>query len=146
MPTHGSHGTLSSVHRNNSSDDHPSPRPSSLHQLHSTSSYELGLHPADPHSTLLPTSPTVPSFSTSHHSNFAPGPNGHGAIHGSVEGNGSWDEHRFGPDICTERVPGQELWVYGGHGGFVHLTLPTNLTQRLLFFSLKHVHILALPY
>lgn len=90
-------------------------QPSSLHHLHSVASYELGLHPADPHSTI-----TSATFSSS-------GASGHGATNGSVKGNGSWEEHRFGPGTCTERVSGQELWVYGGQGGFVILTLPANL-------------------
>ena len=98
-------------------------QPSSLHHLHSVASYELGLHPADPHSTILLTS--TPS-SSSPQFNLASGASGHGATNGSVKGNGSWDEHRFGLGTCTERVSGQELWVYGGQGGFVILTLPAN--------------------
>ena len=93
---------------------------SSLHNLRSVASYELGPHPADPHSTVsLTSSPS--QF------NIASSASGHGATNGSVEGNRSWDEHRFGPGTCTERVSGQELWVYGGQGGFVILTLPANL-------------------
>ena len=93
---------------------------SSLHNLRSVASYELGPHPADPHSTVsLTSSPS--QF------NIASSASGHGATNGSVEGNRSGDEHRFGPGTCTERVSGQELWVYGGQGGFVILTLPANL-------------------
>ena len=93
-------------------------QPSSLHNLHSVASYELGPHPADPHSTVLLTS-------TSSQYNLASG--GQGATNGSVKGNGSWNEHRFGPGTCTERVSGQELWVYCGQGGFVILTFSANL-------------------
>ena len=92
-------------------------QPSSLHHV---ASYELGPHPADPHSTVL-------LASTSSQFNLTSGASGHGATNGSVKGNGSWDEHRFGPGTCTERVSGQELWVYGGQSGFVILTLPANL-------------------
>jgi hypothetical protein len=110
-------------------------QPSSFQHLHSVASYELGLHPADPHSTISLTS-------MSSQFNLASGASGHGAENGSVKGNGSLDEHRFGPGTCTERVSGQELWVYGGQGGFVVLTLPANLILTFL----KNVHVLALPY
>lgn len=94
----------------------------SSHHLYSAASYELGPHPADPHSTTLFTS-------TSSQFNLDSGANGDEATNGSVKGNGSWDEGRcrFGPGTCTERVSGQELWVYGGDRGFVILTLPANL-------------------
>lgn len=102
---------------------------SGLPQLHSASSYELGPHPADPHSTVLPVSTNFSSSSISDHSNFAPSAIRHEATNRSVEGNGSREEHRFGPGTCTERVPGQELWVYGGQGRFVILTPIVNLVQ-----------------
>ena len=109
-------------------------QPSSLNNLHSVASYELGPHPADPHSTILLTS-------TSSQYNLVSGASGQGATNGSVGGNGSWDEHRFGPGTCTERVSGQELWVYCGQGGFVILSL-----SELYLTFFKHVHVLALPY
>lgn len=52
----------------------------------------LGPHPADPHSTLMPVS-----------------------ING-VQGNG---QPKHGPNTQTQTVAGQEIWVYGGHGGCV---------------------------
>jgi len=139
MPSH--------VHRYNNSGDYQNDSESptrSLHQLQSSSSYELGPHPADPHSTVLPTSLTGAGspLSPSLHSNFVPSADEHGATDGTDNGNGSWGEHRFGPSTCTERVPGQELWVYGGRGRFVYLTLPANV----IFTPSKHVHVLALPY
>jgi hypothetical protein len=117
--------TSSSVHPSNSSgdcqngSDSSRHQPSGLHPLLSTSSYELGPHPADPHSAVLPTSIIL---SSSSQSNFASGANGQGHKVGNVKGNGNWDEHRFEPGTCTQRVSGQELWVYGGQGGFVILT------------------------
>lgn len=119
--------TSNSIYPSKSSGDHQNDSESQRHQpssfyLHSVASYELGLHPADPHSTITST-----IFSSSPQFNLASGASGHGATNGSVKGNGSWDEHRFGPGTCTERVSGQELWVYGGQGGFVILTLPENL-------------------
>ena len=108
-------------------------QPTSSSTLHHVASYELGPHPADPHSTILLTS-------TSSQFNLASGASGHGTTNGSVKGNGCDD--RFGPGTCTERVSGQELWVYGGLGGFVILTPPSEPNLILL----KHFHVLALPY
>ena len=132
--------TSNSMYPSKSSGDHQTDsesqrHPSSLHHLHSAASYELGPHPADPHSTIL-----LPS--TSSHFNLTSGASSHGATNGSVKENGSWDEHRFGPGTCTERVSGQELWVYGGQSGFVILYSPCE--PNLTF--LKHIHVLALPY
>jgi hypothetical protein len=116
------HRTSNSVHPSKSSGDYQNDsesqryQSSSLNHLHSVASYELGPHPADPHSTVLLTST---SFTSSPQISLASGASGNGATNGSVKGNGSWDEHRFGPGTCTERVSGQELWVYGGQGGFV---------------------------
>jgi hypothetical protein len=61
------------------------------------SSFDLGPHPADPHSTILPMSPT-PSM---YHAN----------------GNGTLHPPSVGPNARNEIVPGHEIWVYGGHGG-----------------------------
>ena len=118
VPTH--RRTSHSMYPSKNSGDHQTDSESqryqpSSHHLYSVASYELGPHPADPHSTTL-------LSSTSSQLNLASGANGHGATNTSVKGNGGWDEDRFGPGTCTERVSGQELWVYGGQSGFVILT------------------------
>ncbi|PPR04970.1 hypothetical protein CVT24_010428 [Panaeolus cyanescens] len=89
-------------------------RPSTVQKLHSAASYELGPHPADPHSTILPASPTVSvlgnntyPFSVSEPTSFAASPNGYPATN-----NGD-----LPPGTRSETVAGQELWVYGGTGG-----------------------------
>ena len=122
VPAH--RGMSNSMYPSKSSGEHKTDSESqryqpSSHHLPSVASYELGPHPADPHSTTLLTS--------SSQLNLPSGTNGHGATNTSVKGNGSWNEDRFGPGTCTERVSGQELWVYGGQSGFVILTLPANL-------------------
>ncbi|KAJ3487415.1 hypothetical protein NLJ89_g11716 [Agrocybe chaxingu] len=90
------------------------PRSSGLHGLHSATSYELGPHPADPHSTVLPASPTVSAFSVPSYP-FSPGQHQEGS---NGHGNGSFGaDGGYGPNTCSEKVLGQELWVYGGHGG-----------------------------
>jgi hypothetical protein len=53
-------------------------------------SFELGPHPADPHSTMWPISPSVSSSSTAETVN---------------------------PNLRKEEAYGQELWVYAGTGG-----------------------------
>lgn len=58
-------------------------------------SFNLAPHPADPHSTILPTSPTGSTLNS----------NGNGKLNG--------------PNARSEIVPGHEIWVYGGHGGQV---------------------------
>jgi len=90
-------------------------RPNGLAALHSATSYELGPHPADPHSTVLPTpaSPTVSSLSVPGYPFSA----GASASPGSFQSNNS--------NTCSERVLGKELFVYGGQGGFV-LVLPSS--------------------
>ncbi|KAG5652343.1 hypothetical protein H0H81_005364 [Sphagnurus paluster] len=60
--------------------------------------YDLGPHPADPHSTIMPMSPTSGS---------------------------SWFADQKEPtprNASKEVVPGQEIYVYGGPGGYVPLT------------------------
>jgi hypothetical protein len=110
------------THPSQSSFDHQTDNESqryqpSSHFLQSVASYELGPHPADPHSTALLTST----------SSLSSGASGYGATNENVKGNGSLDDDRFGPGTCTERVSGQELWVYGGQSGFVILTLLANV-------------------
>lgn len=65
-------------------------------------SFNLGPHPADPHSTVLPTSPMASQFSTS-------------SAFGNVPG--MPNSRNMGPNASREVVTGQELWVYGGQGG-----------------------------
>lgn len=65
-------------------------------------SFNLGPHPADPHSTVLPTSPTASQFSPS---------SAFGNVLGMPNG------RNLGPNASKEVVTGQELWVYGGQGG-----------------------------
>ena len=94
-------------------------------------SFELGPHPADPHST-LPASPMVGSFAaanysfnpTSTSSGYDGMPNGGGenGYHyggaGQAGAPGGLDDNAgLGPNAFSEQALGQELWVYGGHGG-----------------------------
>ncbi|EAU88219.2 plasma membrane protein [Coprinopsis cinerea okayama7 len=120
--------------------------PSAWNQLHGVPSFDLGPHPADPHSTLMPATPVAGSFvypttsnssvttgtspTSSHHGSGSPptsvtpndsvpglpmqtpvanyaigGPNGHGALNASAS------------PAHSEKVTGQELYVYGGPGG-----------------------------
>ncbi|RDB24282.1 hypothetical protein Hypma_008733 [Hypsizygus marmoreus] len=58
-------------------------------------SFDLGPHPADPHSTVLPTSPISPPTFTINGSATSP----------------------VGANASRESVPGQEIYVYAGHGG-----------------------------
>ena len=88
-------------------------------------SYQIGPHPSDPHSIILPSS--SPKF------NFASGENGPWRHRSRRTSSQYSDEHKFGPGNdteqvhCIERVSGQELWVYGEERGFVILTLPASL-------------------
>ncbi|KAJ2936438.1 hypothetical protein H1R20_g654, partial [Candolleomyces eurysporus] len=89
----------------------------SWNQLDGVPNFDLGPHPADPHSTVLPTSPSGTSFpvqssaSNGSGSGFASfpfgGPGGYGILNGSG----------LGANACKESVTGQEIWVYGGPGG-----------------------------
>ena len=136
MPTFRGRRPSSSLHPSKNSGDYendresPSHQSGSLHQLHSTSSYELGPHPADPHSTVLPISTSLSSPPIFHNFNVVSSENGYEATNESVKRNKNWHGHKFGPGTCTERVLGQELWVYGGTGRFVILTLQVKLTQH----------------
>lgn len=56
-------------------------------------SFDLGPHPADPHSVI---------HSPSASDNFHPHSNG---------------KAPQGPNAQSEQVPGQEIWVYAGNGG-----------------------------
>ena len=100
----------------------------------SVASYELGPHPSDPHSILLPPSssttfPSPPEF------NLPSVASTSSLRHGTPSGrrrNSSRDENtgRFGPGSgvnCIERVSGQQLWVYGEERGFVILTFSADL-------------------
>ena len=99
--------------------------------------YELGPHPSDPHSIILPTSTTFsssPQFnlatgSTSRRASMTPQPMTTNERIGSRRASSL----RFGPgaetqrEYRTKRVLGQELWVYGEESGFVILTtLPAH--------------------
>lgn len=88
----------------------------SWNKLNGVKSFDLGPHPADPHSTVLPVSPSGTTFtlqpsqsSSSGQSAFAAfpygGPSGYGLLNG------------HSPNACQESVSGQEIWVYGGAGG-----------------------------
>ncbi|TFK42983.1 hypothetical protein BDQ12DRAFT_677131 [Crucibulum laeve] len=66
-------------------------------------SFDLGPHPADPHSTVMPASPQKSTFPSA--SSLFASPN--------VRQNGEAP----GPNASRESVLGQEIWVYGGQGG-----------------------------
>ncbi|KAF8061567.1 hypothetical protein FPV67DRAFT_1563868 [Lyophyllum atratum] len=60
-------------------------------------SFDLGPHPADPHSTIMPVSPV--------------------SIPPNMFTNGSGNGRPTGGNASKEVVPGQEIYVYGGPGG-----------------------------
>ncbi|KAF8232307.1 hypothetical protein L208DRAFT_1272706 [Tricholoma matsutake] len=62
----------------------------SSHTRPAKCSFDLGPHPADPHSIVLPSSPSPASYYASNDN---------------------------GMTNLSQSVPGQELWVYGGQGG-----------------------------
>ncbi len=80
-------------------------------------SFELGPHPADPHSSVMPIAPPGSPM------------------------NGKTASGR------TEESPGQEIWVYGGNGGYVRHCLGASPIPMVTFFT-KDFHFLALhdPY
>lgn len=87
-------------------------------KMATVNNFDLGPHPADPHSTVLPVSPSGTTFpiqpsasSSTTHSGFASFPFGGANGYGIVNGTG------LGPNACQELVPGQEIYVYGGAGG-----------------------------
>lgn len=97
-------------------------------RAHSTygkvSSFELGPHPADPNSTLMTASPITGGFSFP--PNGSPSTNKWSEKNGLLNGNGnrngnaSVDGHTaagHGANARQEEAMGQEIWVYGGHGG-----------------------------
>ncbi|KAF5386786.1 hypothetical protein D9615_001876 [Tricholomella constricta] len=88
-------------------------RNTSYQNAHLPRSFDLGPHPADPHSTVLPTSPILPS-----HNMFF---NGDGMPPGS--------------NASKEIVPGQEIYVYGGPGGYIPLSLPNSSEAYVYFIS-----------
>ena len=111
----------------------------------SVSFYELGPHPSDPHSIILPTPSSSSSssssiFSSSPHFNLATGSTSRRAsmtpqpmTTNERIGSRRASSLRFGPgadtqrEYRTKRVLGQELWVYGEESGFVILTtLPAH--------------------
>jgi hypothetical protein len=63
------------------------------HSRQKQHSFDLGPHPADPHSTTLPLSPSPTIYHAS---------NGHGTP----------------TTALRQSIPGQEIWVYGGQGGY----------------------------
>lgn len=68
--------------------------------------YELAPHPADPHSTILPVSPTTSAFYAPNHVfHKSPVSPANGNFNGSPTTN------------CSDKAYGQELWVYCGIGG-----------------------------
>jgi len=58
-------------------------------------SFDLGPHPADPHSTILQNT--------------------------ALAGKPSNGKAPMGLNGQSEQVPGQEIWVYGGHGGCAYI-------------------------
>ena len=71
----------------------PTLRVSGHARKNTLSSFDLGPHPADPHSTILPSSPSPTDYYAS---------------------NGT-------ASTFHQSVAGQEIWVYGGQGGYVLL-------------------------
>ncbi|PPQ81212.1 hypothetical protein CVT25_015736 [Psilocybe cyanescens] len=118
VPSHQRQATTDTVSQTSSqfssgADGNGSPiassRPSGLGQIHTATSYELGPHPADPHSTVMPGSPTMGTFG------FGNRPIPNTTLNGN--GYGYRDEDGMSSNLCSERAHGQELWVYGGQGG-----------------------------
>lgn len=72
----------------------------SSHTRPAKCSFDLGPHPADPHSIVLPSSPSPASYYASNDN---------------------------GMTNLSQSVPGQELWVYGGQGGYA--LLPASFSR-----------------
>ena len=86
------------------------------HGAQPSKSFDLGPHPADPHSITLA---GAPQKETS---------------------NGS----SLGPNYSCQDVPGQEIWVYGGNGGFVELSsrhIKISRASRTFTFWRFMIHI-----
>lgn len=84
------------------------PDQTSHYTAHLKRSFDLGPHPADPHSTILPT---------------------------SLNGYGNNHTRSPGSNVSKEVVPGQEIYVYGGPGGCVTFRLSVMFTLIFGFFS-----------
>ena len=79
--------------------------------------YELGPHPADPHSTILPASSTTSTFHAPSYS-----------FHASPASRSNTIHDRFPTSSCIQKAFGQELWVYCGTGGLVYKFDSTSFT------------------
>ncbi|TFK27403.1 plasma membrane protein [Coprinopsis marcescibilis] len=111
-------------------------------QLHGVPSFDLGPHPADPHSTIMPASPIngIPLFpapsrtsvSTERSNTTSSSPHSSSPLQNAVPiisvpvppvsafplgGPGGYGILNNGPNSHKETVVGQELYVYGGSGG-----------------------------
>jgi len=111
--------TATSMFRNGSASGSP---------VQTMPSFELGPHPADPHSTVMPTSPSGTAFAVQ-------SSNSSGSVAGYpfVGANGLLGGNASGVNACKEKVPGQEIWVYGGAGGtftFWRFLIRVPLAQR----------------
>ncbi|KAF9036679.1 hypothetical protein BJ165DRAFT_1394689 [Panaeolus papilionaceus] len=115
-PVQHSHSTSTSDFQSPHNLSTTTSRPSTVQKPHSAASYVLGPHPADPHSTILPASPTVSVLGNSNYPFSITEPTSFAA------GNGASPTHSDAPSQAppgtfSETVTGQELWVYGGSGG-----------------------------
>jgi hypothetical protein len=104
----------------------PSRTSNPLSSKRSPSSYELGPHPSDPHSIILPTSTSF--FSSPQSNHLASGASSRTAAFGTS----SYSERVYG----VVRVSGQQLWVYAEERGFVIL-LPSRPNRILTFFEAR---------
>jgi len=90
----------------------------------SAQSLELGPHPADPHSTILPAIPTVSNF---HGPSFTFSPADVTKTH--TRGT---SENIYATRSCSEKALGQELWVYCGTAGWVRDVYLCTFDRRLV--------------
>ncbi|KAF9484877.1 hypothetical protein BDN70DRAFT_871851, partial [Pholiota conissans] len=117
-PVNGSYGASSSYTTNTPLSSSPPSRPSLAAIHHSAISYELGPHPADPHTVVLPAASPISGAGGAggfHNGGGVGMPmpgNGEGVtMGGSAHGNGA------GSNAFRQDVKGQELYVYAGSGG-----------------------------
>lgn len=99
-PSGGPHDTTTS----STTSSPPSSHKSTNGTKPRATSFDLGPHPADPHSTVMPASPTK-------------GPGSQFSLNGG--GGMGRGVLEMGPRGRSESVPGQEIWCYGGAGGCV---------------------------
>ncbi|KJA20267.1 hypothetical protein HYPSUDRAFT_68674 [Hypholoma sublateritium FD-334 SS-4] len=102
--------TTSSSHGQTSTSSSGPPTASSHERSRPSFAFELGPHPADPHSVVIPGSPAGGFGSAG---GFGAAANGSAMAMPEPASPGTGSS----PSACRQEVKGQELWVYAGAGG-----------------------------